>query len=66
MNDLQSLFEKDPLLHTKEDRAAIIARLREARNQFLLGDKTAGKVKPTKPKKSAEEVLKMDLSDLEI
>lgn len=64
MNELAELFERDPLELTKEDRAKIIARMREARNQFMLGDKTAGKVK--KPSKSPADLLNLNLDDIQI
>jgi len=48
MSDIARLFAEDPLKLTKEDRAAIIARYREARAQFNLGVKSAGSTKKVK------------------
>lgn len=58
MSDIATLFARDPLLLSREDIAAIIAHYRQARAQFNLGEKQAGK-KPAGPK-----VERLDLKDL--
>jgi hypothetical protein len=61
MSDLQRLFDEDPLKLTREDYAEIVAYYRNARQQFVLGDKKAGKA----PKAKGEKVdLDSILSDL--
>jgi len=64
MTDIAELFQRDPKDLTREDRAAIIARYREARTQFILGVAQAGspkKVKEVKPK-----LTSLDLGDLDL
>lgn len=48
MSDIAELFAKDPLNLTKQDIDDIIARYREARQQFTLGAKSAGSTKKIK------------------
>jgi hypothetical protein len=63
MSDIQRLFDEDPLKLTKPDYAEIVAYYRAARQQFVLGDKKAGKA----PKKdNGEKIKNLDdiLSDL--
>ncbi len=61
MSDLQRLFDEDPLRLTRKDYAEIVAYYRNARQQFMLGDKKAGKA----PKKPGEKLdLDSILSDL--
>lgn len=63
MSDLGEIFARDPLELTKpeasEDFTRLIARYREARQQFKLGDKTAGKT--AKVTKGAEPLPELDL-----
>jgi len=42
MADLAELFARDPREQTDAEFKEIIAKLREARGKFILGDKTAG------------------------
>lgn len=48
MNDLATLFDKDPLSLTSEDKAIIKRAFREAQNKFNLGEKQAGNAKKMK------------------
>lgn len=64
MSDIGELFSRDPLKLTREDRAAIIAKYREARNQFVLGVKSAGNAKKIKGGEVKIKDLDIDLSDL--
>lgn len=58
--DLNELFDRDPEALSDQDLDAIIARLRKARQQFELGDKTAGS-----PKKALAKVAgPIDLTEL--
>lgn len=47
MSEISDLFAKDPLLLTRDDRAAIIAKFREDRAKWQLGQRT--------PKLSADD-----------
>lgn len=70
MTDLSELFSRDPLKYSKDDISAIIAKMRESRAQFNLGNMKAGTVKPKAPPKTAAGKaaaaldLKLDLSSL--
>jgi len=44
MSDITELFQRDPLSLTTEDIDQIIARYREARTQFNMGNVKAGKL----------------------
>lgn len=46
MSDINLLFERDPLQHTKDDIRAIIIAYRDMRYKFNLGDTKAGSIKP--------------------
>lgn len=63
MPDIQDVFDLDPLELAKDDDAirAVIAKFREARAQWLLGDKKAGK-----EKKEKQQLSLSDLGDLKI
>ena len=64
MSTLTELFARDPRDLSTQDLDAIIGRYREARQQFNLGDKTAGNPKKTKEKPvalSQEELKAMGL-----
>ena len=52
MSDLQELFNRDPDKLSEQDIDQIIIKLREARQKFNIGDKTAGKVKKEKENKT--------------
>lgn len=45
MSDLSTLFDKDPLQLTSEDKSAIVRAYREAQAKFNLGEKQAGATK---------------------
>jgi len=66
MSDIQALFQKDPLQLTREDLAEIIAYYRDKRNQFALGDKSAGATKKMLKKEPGEKIVNLDniLNDL--
>lgn len=66
MSDIARLFQEDPLKLTRPDIDLIIARYREARNQFNLeNNKTAGSTKKIAgPKGEKKKVL--DLNDLDV
>lgn len=77
MTDLAELFARDPLTYTKgasgqtwdgPEITQIIAKYRESRAQYALGNQTAGKA-PAKPKTAAAKAaaglsLNIDLSAL--
>lgn len=67
MNDIGEIFASDPLRLTTEDRQAMIAYMRNARAQFNLGAKTAGKAPKApageKPAKGAEAINLDNLFD---
>lgn len=44
--DMSELFRRDPLSYSKQDIEVIVARFRESRKQFDLGNKKAGSTKP--------------------
>lgn len=48
MTDLQTIFAKDPLEHTREDRDEIVRALREQRKNFNMTGavKTKEKIEP--------------------
>jgi hypothetical protein len=57
MSDLSELFERDPLLLSEQDLAAIVTRMRLAQAQYELGAKAP--VAPKAPKKpKTSELLK--------
>ena len=62
MTDISELFARDPEELTRDDIRDIIAKYREAREQFILGMTQAGS--PKAIKKGATKV--MDLSDLDL
>ena len=66
--DLTELFARDPLELSDQDLDAIIARLREQRSQFNLGNAMAGSMKPKTEKQKAIQSLadKLDLGDLKL
>ena len=63
MSDMAELFSRDPLKLTQDDLAAIVARYREARSQFNLGEKSAGSTKKVAAPKGPK-VQQLDLDDL--
>jgi hypothetical protein len=62
MSDIADLFTRDPENLTKDDIRAIIAKYREARQQFILGAKQAGAAKNVK--RETPKITNLD--DLEI
>jgi len=67
MSDLDELFDRDPLGFSKLDLEKIVTRLREYRENYMKGDKTAGKTKPSKSvslTKKLEPVAQLNLEDL--
>jgi len=61
MSDIATLFARDPLKHTREDRVAIIEKLRSMRHIFNSGNAGAGNVKKLTPKETAASTLKLDI-----
>lgn len=62
--DMAELFRRDPLKYSQQDLQVIVARFREARKQFDLGNKKAGLTKLSPNQKKAEELggkLSLDL-----
>lgn len=61
--DIAELFSRDPLEHSDKDLDMIIAKLRESRSQFALGNAKAGSMKPASAKtKQAQSLIeKLDL-----
>jgi hypothetical protein len=65
MTDMTELFARDPLKHTRESIDEIIAYYRQARVNFLNGEKSAGSTKKAKaaaPK--GEKLGSLDLDEL--
>ncbi len=58
--DIAALFERDPLSLNEQDLNAIIAYLRNTRQQHVAGAKSAGSMK----KEPAKKITNLDLSDL--
>lgn len=59
MTDITELFARDPLQLEDQDIDAIIARFRESRKAFNLGNMKAGSTKPkTKTEKATAELRK--------
>lgn len=63
MSEISDLFAKDPLLLTKVDRSAIIAKYREDRAKYFLG---TGKLSATEKKALSGPKKKKSIADLEI
>lgn len=66
MTDVSELFTRDPLSLSEQDLDAIIAKLREQRSQFNLGNAKAGSMKPKTEKQKAISSLsdKLDLGNI--
>jgi hypothetical protein len=62
MSDISDLFARDPEHLTRDDIRSIIAKYREARQQFILGVKQAGAAKNVK--RETPKITNLD--DLEI
>ncbi len=65
--DISDLMAQDPLTLGEQDIRLIVARFREMRHQFKLGNDQAGSTKPKAIKsagKSLAEKLNLDLGDL--
>ncbi len=65
-SDINDLMAQDPLSLGEQDIRMIVAKFREMRHQFKLGNEQAGstKAKATKPKASLADKLNLDLGDL--
>lgn len=62
--DMSELFRRDPLKYSEQDLEIIVARFRESRKQFDLGNKKAGLTKLSPNQKKTEELsgkLSLDL-----
>ena len=68
MTDITELFARDPLDLSKQDIAAIVAKFRESRKAFNLGNSRAGSTKPptAKQKKAADLMAKVAASGIKI
>lgn len=68
MTDITELFARDPLDLSKQDIAAIVARFRESRKAFNLGNVRAGSTKPPteKQRKASEIMQKVAASGIKI
>lgn len=68
MTDLHSLFQLNPLSHTKDTLDDLISQLRSMRSQFNVGNMKAGKTKPkTEKEKVALSIAdKLDLGGLDL
>lgn len=69
MSDIERIFSEDPLNLTRDDIRAAVAKFREARGQFHVGNvKNAGNRKAMKKTaEEAQEILNnIDLGDLTI
>ena len=59
--DMAELFRRDPLSYSEADLDAIVARFRESRKQFDLGNKKAGSTKPLTAAQKQAETLSLGL-----
>lgn len=59
--DMSELFRRDPLSYSEQDIDAIVARFRESRKQFDLGNKKAGSTKPLSAAQKKAETLSLGL-----
>ena len=68
MTDITELFSRDPLDLSKQDIAAIVARFRESRKAFNLGNVRAGSTKPptAKQKATSDLLAKIDAKGVKI
>lgn len=66
--DIAELFARDPLNLSEIDLDRLIAKFREMRGQYVLGNAMAGSTKPktAKQKQVMDLASKLDLGDLEI
>lgn len=62
MSDISELFNRDPLSLTKDDRSKIIAKYRDDRARYLLGQKVP---KTPKAKAKTPSTGGLSLEDLE-
>lgn len=68
MTDIMELFARDPLDLSKQDVALIVAKFRESRKAFNLGNSRAGSTKPptVKQKKTSALIEKLKGADVKI
>jgi hypothetical protein len=67
MSELADLFATDPLKLTRDNRKVIIEHMRASRQQFMLGNKSAGApAKAPKEPKVKGEKKALNLDDLGI
>jgi len=64
MTDIAELFVRDPEKVTRDDIKDLVAKYREARQQFILGVKQAGN--PKKIKAEQPKITNLDDLDLDI
>jgi len=57
MTDITELFARDPLSLSKQDIGVIVAKFRESRKAFNLGNVRAGSTKPLTAKQKATDAL---------
>lgn len=60
--DISELFARDPLKLTNGDIEVMIAKMRESRSQFALGNQKAGNMKPKKPSAASKKVAGLNLN----
>lgn len=66
MTDITELFARDPLQLSKQDIVAIVARFRESRKAFNLGNVRAGSTKPPTEKQKKTSALMEKLKGAEV
>jgi hypothetical protein len=68
MTDITELFSRDPLDLSRQDIETIIAKFRESRKAFNLGNKRAGSTKPptAKQKKTSALLDRLKQADVKI
>ena len=64
MTDITELFNRDPEHLTRAEITDLIAKYREARQQFILGAKQAGN--PKKIKAETPKITNLDDLDLDL
>lgn len=66
MSDLAELFARDPRSYSDADLDELIAKYREARKSFKLGNMTAGKVPSAKQQAALELASRLDLGEFKL
>jgi len=66
MTDITELFARDPLSLSKQDIGVIVAKFRESRKAFNLGNARAGSTKPLTAKQKATDALAAKLTKADV